>query len=98
MASGCRTPVSRLAASRTAARMRANVRPVVSCAAALGTQSARPTGLSLKDNPRPGWTGGLYDFVRRVITSVHGHQLYRQRQQTIEPVFGHTKHNRGFRQ
>jgi hypothetical protein len=33
-----------------------------------------------------------------VLGSGHGRELYRQRKQTVEPVFGHTKHNRGFRQ
>jgi transposase len=63
-----------------------------------GTQVLIPPDSSLKDGPRPGWTGGLYDFMRRVLATEHGHAIYRQRQQTIEPVFGHTKHNRGFRQ
>ena len=26
----------------------------------------------------------------------HGDQLYRKRKQTVEPTFGHTKHNRRF--
>jgi transposase len=39
-------------------------------------------------------TGGIYDHVRRVLASPHGKRLYRQRAATIEPVFGHTKHNR----
>jgi hypothetical protein len=37
-----------------------------------------------------GWTGGLYDFMRLVLASDHGRELYRQREQTVEPVFGHT--------
>jgi hypothetical protein len=53
---------------------------------------------SLKEKPRAGWTGGLYDFMRRVLATEHGRAIYSQRQETIEPVFGHTKHNRGFRQ
>jgi Transposase DDE domain len=63
-----------------------------------GTQVLIPPDSSLKEKPRVGWTGGLYDFMRRVLTSEHGQQFYHQRQQTIEPMFGHTKHNRGFRQ
>jgi len=63
-----------------------------------GTQVLIPPDSSLKDGPRPGWNGGLYDFMRRVLATEHGHAIYRQRQETIEPVFGHTKHNRGFRQ
>jgi Transposase DDE domain len=63
-----------------------------------GTQVLIPPDSSLKEKPRVGWTDGLYDFMRRVLASEQGHEIYRQRQQTIEPAFGHTKHNRGFRQ
>jgi transposase len=45
---------------------------------------------------RPGWNGGAYDFMRSVLRTDHGEQLYRQRAQLIEPIFGNTKHNRGF--
>jgi Transposase DDE domain len=45
---------------------------------------------------RPGWNGGAYDFMRSVLTTNHGAALYKQRAQLIEPIFGHTKHNRGF--
>ncbi|HET6868032.1 MAG TPA: transposase [Solirubrobacteraceae bacterium] len=43
--------------------------------------------------PRPGWTGGRYSWMRTVLGS-HGKLLYRRRIQIIEPVFAHTKHNR----
>jgi hypothetical protein len=36
--------------------------------------------------------------MRRVLATEQGHAIYRQRKQTIEPVFGQTKHNREFRQ
>jgi transposase len=45
---------------------------------------------------RPGWNGGAYDFMRCVLSSEVGNELYRQRAQLIEPIFGNTKHNRGF--
>jgi hypothetical protein len=45
---------------------------------------------------RPGWTGGAYDFMRLVLSTPRGSELYKQRGQLIEPIFGHTKHNRGF--
>ena len=48
----------------------------------------------LRKSPRPGWTGGLYDFMRRVLATPGGRALYRQRQITIEPVFGQLKFNR----
>jgi transposase len=49
---------------------------------------------SLRRGPRPGWTGGLYDFMRRVLATPDGRALYRRRQVTIEPVFGQLKFNR----
>jgi transposase len=46
-----------------------------------------------RTEPRPGWIGGRYSWMRAVLTA-HGKELYRKRMQMIEPVFGHTKHNR----
>jgi hypothetical protein len=40
---------------------------------------------------RRGWSGGRYSWMRRLLASDHGRELYRQRRQVIEPVFGHTK-------
>jgi hypothetical protein len=34
--------------------------------------------------------------MRAVLSTETGDELYRQRKQLIEPIFGHTKHNRGF--
>jgi transposase len=51
----------------------------------------------LRTTPRPGWTGGIYDFMRRVLATEHGQALYRQRQHLIETLFGSIKHNRGLR-
>ena len=45
---------------------------------------------------RPGWNGGAYDFMRSVLSTERGNELYRQRAQLIEPIFGNTKHNQGF--
>jgi len=59
-----------------------------------GTQVLIPPDSDLKEGPRAGWTGGLYDHMRRVLNTELGHAIYKQRKQTIEPVFGHTKHNR----
>ncbi len=39
---------------------------------------------------RAGWSGGRYSWMRYVLASTLGEQLYRKRMQTIEPVFGHT--------
>ena len=62
-----------------------------------GIQVLVPPDSSLRRGTRPGWTGGLYDFMRRVLATPHGSALYRQRQATIEPVFGQLKFNRDFR-
>jgi transposase len=48
-----------------------------------------------RDQPRPGWTGGRYDWMRAVLKGEGGQQLYRNRSAMIEPAFGNTKHNRG---
>jgi hypothetical protein len=34
-------------------------------------------------------------WMRSVLGSEHGHQRYRKRKQTVEPLFGNTKHNSG---
>jgi Transposase DDE domain/Transposase domain (DUF772) len=59
-----------------------------------GTQVLIPPESGLRETPRPGWDGGLYAFMRRVLASELGQAVYRQRKTTIEPVFGHTKFNR----
>jgi len=53
-----------------------------------------PPDSGTRETPRPGWTGGRYDWMRTVLGSEPGRELYRKRQSTIEPVFGNTKHNR----
>jgi transposase len=59
-----------------------------------GIQVLIPPDSSRRKSPRPGWDGGLYAFMRRVLDTDRGTELYRQRQQLIEPVFAHTKFNR----
>ena len=59
-----------------------------------GIQVLVPPDSSLNTASRTGWDGGMYAFMRRVLTSPHGQALYRARKQ-IEPVFGQIKHNRG---
>ena len=44
---------------------------------------------------RAGWTGGRYTWMRYVLATELGDRLYRKRKQMVEPVFGHTTHNRG---
>jgi hypothetical protein len=56
-----------------------------------------PDSSRRKNKPRPpGWDGGAYDFMRSVLATDKGGALYKQRTQLIEPIFGTTKHNRGF--
>lgn len=55
-----------------------------------------PPDSSRRKSARPGWNGGAYDFMRSVLATERGNALYKLRGQLIEPVFGHTKHNRRF--
>jgi DDE family transposase len=43
---------------------------------------------------RPGWDGGAYAHMRRVLATDRGGELYRKRKVMIEPVFANTKFNR----
>ena len=59
-----------------------------------GTQVLIPPDAIKRKGARPGWEGGLYAFMRRVLETDHGGGLYRKRQAMIEPVFADTKFNR----
>jgi Transposase DDE domain len=59
-----------------------------------GVQVLIPPDSGKREGERPGWTGGRYTFMRRVLATELGKRLYGKRQQSIEPVYGHTKHNR----
>ena len=59
-----------------------------------GIQVLVPPDASGRKTPRPGWDGGLYALMRRVLSTDRGGELYRQRQGMIEPVFADTKFNR----
>jgi len=54
-----------------------------------------PPDKGSRGTPRPGWTGGRYEWMRRLLKTELGQQLYRKRAQTVEPLFGNTKHNNG---
>jgi transposase len=54
-----------------------------------------PPDKGSRGTPRPGWTGGRYSWMRTVLATEHGRRLYRKRKQTVEPLFGNTKHNNG---
>ena len=53
-----------------------------------------PPDAGKRKGTRPGWDGGPYAFMRRVLETTLGNALYRKRQATVEPVFAHTKFNR----
>ena len=62
--------------------------------AAHGLNVLIPPDSSRRKGPRPGWTSGRPSLMRHILDNPLGSQLYRQRKQTVEPVFAHTKHNR----
>ena len=59
-----------------------------------GLQVLIPPDANKRKGERPGWHGGLYDFMRRVLATERGGELYAKRQTMIEPVFANTKFNR----
>ena len=59
-----------------------------------GMQVLIPPDAGKRKGARPGWDGGLYAFMRRVLNTDHGGRLYAKRQGMIEPVFAQTKFNR----
>jgi transposase len=62
--------------------------------AARGIPALIPPDAHKRNGVRPGWTGGMYEFMRGVLGSEHGKDLYRRRQGMVEPVFANTKFNR----
>jgi transposase len=59
-----------------------------------GTVVLIPPDAGKRKGARPGWDGGIYAFMRRVLATDRGGELYRKRNGMIEPVFAHTKFNR----
>ena len=53
-----------------------------------------PPDANKRKGARPGWGGGLYAFMRRVLATPAGAELYVKRAAMIEPVFADTKFNR----
>jgi DDE family transposase len=47
-----------------------------------------------RSRPRKTRLGGPYDFMRRVLASERGDELYSRRLRMVEPVFGQIKTNR----
>jgi hypothetical protein len=62
-----------------------------------GIQTLVAPDADSRKEPRPGRRGGLYDFVRKVLSTDWGKQLYLRRQGSVESVFGQIKANRGVR-
>jgi transposase len=59
-----------------------------------GIQVVVPPDASKRKGARPGWEGRAYAFMRRVLATERGAELYRKRQAMVEPVFAQTKFNR----
>ena len=59
-----------------------------------GFQVLVPPDSMVRQDARPGWEGGMYSFMRRVLATDRGRELYIKRRHSIEPVFGQIKHNR----
>src|SRR3954462_3714891 len=59
-----------------------------------GIQVLIPPDAGKRKGTRPGWDGGLYAYMRRVLATDRGGGLYAKRQDMIEPVFADTKFNR----
>src|SRR4051794_35102556 len=53
-----------------------------------------PPDANKRQGTRPGWNGGFYAFMRRVLATPAGAALYPRRSGMIEPVFADTKFNR----
>jgi hypothetical protein len=59
-----------------------------------GIRTLVPPDANKRRGTRPGWNGGRYAFMRKVLETDSGGSLYRKRQQLIEPDFADTKFNR----
>jgi hypothetical protein len=49
-----------------------------------------------RGTPKRWLRSGRASWMRSVLATEHGQQRYRKRKQTVEPLFGDTKHNSGF--
>jgi len=59
-----------------------------------GIQVLVPPDAGKRRDTRRGWDGGRYAFMRRVLETDTGGDLYRKRKAMIEPMFANTKFNR----
>ena len=67
--------------------------------AELHVQVLIPPDAGNRKTPRPGWSGGRFDWMRTVLATdrERASTSTGSADETIEPIFGHTKHNRGIR-
>lgn len=62
--------------------------------AAQGIAVLVPPDAKKRKTTRPGWDGGRFAWMRTVLASDHGREIYEKRHKVIEPVFGQIKFNR----
>jgi Transposase DDE domain len=62
--------------------------------AARGIPVLIPPDSKKRKTTRPGWDGGRYAWMRRLLASDSGREVYAKRHKLIEPVFGQIKFNR----
>jgi transposase len=60
-----------------------------------GIEVLIPPDGAMREGKRPGWENGLYELMRRKLSTDRGRELYAQRKITVEPVYGQIKYNRG---
>ncbi len=65
---------------------------------ASGVRLLCPPEAATRQGTRPGWNGGRYSWMRYVLATELGQQLYKKRKVMIEPVFAQMKYNRKFDQ
>ena len=59
-----------------------------------GVEVLIPPDGTMRDGKRPGWENGLYELMRRKLSTDRGRELYAQRKISVEPVYGQIKYNR----
>jgi hypothetical protein len=62
--------------------------------AAQGIPVLIPPDSKKRKTTRPGWDGGRYAWMRRLLASDYGREIYAKRHKLVEPVFGQIKFNR----
>jgi hypothetical protein len=86
-----------LAATRTELAL-AGIEEQMDNVTASGVRLLCPPEAATRQGTRPGWNGGRYSWMRYVLATEQGQQLYKKRKVMIEPVFAQMKYNRRFDQ